>query len=168
MCAPARLSRGDRPDLGRGLIDRLEHSEHGRRIAELIDRSFLHPGRVAQRVAAGPPGPRGEGLQRAMAAINASPYKDRVRIMTGVNLNNVGPGWADKAIEQLEADLAKRAAHIERLETDVADRTSRIERLEVLVSERSEAIERLDAELAERADLIQGLEADLGERGANI
>src|SRR5262249_37330287 len=47
-------------------------------------------------------GPR---LQQIMTVVANSPYKDRVRIQAGVNLNNVGPGWADKAIAQLEADM---------------------------------------------------------------
>jgi predicted TIM-barrel fold metal-dependent hydrolase len=51
-------------------------------------------------------GPR---LQQIIAIVANSPYKDRVRIQTGVNLNNVGPGWADKAIAQLEADMKEGA-----------------------------------------------------------
>jgi predicted TIM-barrel fold metal-dependent hydrolase len=47
-------------------------------------------------------GPR---IQQVMTLVANSPYKDRVRIQTGVSLSNVGPGWADKAIAQLEADV---------------------------------------------------------------
>ena len=40
----------------------------------------------------------GDRLQRTMELVNASPaMKDRVRALTGVNLNGVGPGWAAKA-----------------------------------------------------------------------
>ena len=39
-------------------------------------------------------------------------YKDRVRILTGVNLNNVGPGWAEKAVAQLEADIKAGAVGV--------------------------------------------------------
>ena len=47
-------------------------------------------------------GPR---IQQTMTLVANSPYKDRVRIQAGVSLNNVGPGWAEKAIAQLEADV---------------------------------------------------------------
>src|SRR5262245_1126385 len=54
----------------------------------------------------------GQALSTRMAAINGSPYKDRVRVLTGVNFANVGPGWAEKAITQLEADLKAGAIGI--------------------------------------------------------
>jgi predicted TIM-barrel fold metal-dependent hydrolase len=55
----------------------------------------------------------GERLQRAMAAINATPkLKDRVRLFTGVDFRNVGPGWAEKAVAQLRADVAAGAVGI--------------------------------------------------------
>ena len=47
----------------------------------------------------------GERLVQTIAAINASPYKDRFRALAGINFQNVGPGWADKAIQQLRADI---------------------------------------------------------------
>jgi hypothetical protein len=55
----------------------------------------------------------GDALQRAMALINASPtMKDRVRILTGIDFSNVGPGWAERAVKQLEADVAAGAVGI--------------------------------------------------------
>jgi predicted TIM-barrel fold metal-dependent hydrolase len=55
----------------------------------------------------------GERLQRAIAAIRASPkMKDRVRVLAGINFQNVGPGWAEKAIAQLEADVAAGAVGV--------------------------------------------------------
>jgi predicted TIM-barrel fold metal-dependent hydrolase len=55
----------------------------------------------------------GERLQRAMAVINASPKaKDRVRVLAGVDFRNVGPGWAEKAVAQLEADIAAGAVGV--------------------------------------------------------
>jgi uncharacterized protein len=55
----------------------------------------------------------GERLQRALAAIKASPQaKDRVRVLTGIDFRNVGPGWAEKAVAQLEADAAAGAVGI--------------------------------------------------------
>jgi uncharacterized protein len=55
----------------------------------------------------------GERLQRAMAVINASPtMKDRVRVLAGIDFRNVGPGWAEKAVAQLEADVAAGAVGV--------------------------------------------------------
>ena len=49
----------------------------------------------------------GERLQRALTVLNGAPkMKDRVRILAGIDFRNVGPGWAEKAVAQLEADVA--------------------------------------------------------------
>jgi hypothetical protein len=47
----------------------------------------------------------GERLQRAAELMRGTPYKDRLRALAGIDFRGVGPGWADKAIQQLEADL---------------------------------------------------------------
>jgi predicted TIM-barrel fold metal-dependent hydrolase len=55
----------------------------------------------------------GDALKRTVAAIKASPaMKDRLRVFTGINFREVGPGWAEKAVAQLEADAAAGAAGI--------------------------------------------------------
>jgi hypothetical protein len=55
----------------------------------------------------------GDRLQRAVAAIRSSPkMKDRVRVLAGIDFRNVGPGWAEKAIAQLQADLAAGAVGV--------------------------------------------------------
>ena len=56
----------------------------------------------------------GESLQRAVAAIAASPtMKDRVRVMAGVDFRDVdSAGWAERAVAQLEADAAAGAVAI--------------------------------------------------------
>lgn len=54
----------------------------------------------------------GERLASAMATVKASPYAKRVAFFTGINFNNVGPGWAAKAIAQLEADVAAGAVGV--------------------------------------------------------
>jgi len=55
----------------------------------------------------------GERLQKAVAVISASPKaKDRVRVLAGIDFRNVGPGWAEKAIAQLEADVAAGAVGV--------------------------------------------------------
>ncbi|HLA89517.1 MAG TPA: amidohydrolase family protein [Gemmatimonadaceae bacterium] len=55
----------------------------------------------------------GESLQRTVAAIGASlQMKDRVRVLAGIDFRNVGPGWAEKAIAQLEADVKTGAVGV--------------------------------------------------------
>ncbi len=55
----------------------------------------------------------GEQLQRTLALIAASPQmKDRVRVLTGFDFRNVGPGWAERAVAQLEADAAAGAVGV--------------------------------------------------------
>jgi predicted TIM-barrel fold metal-dependent hydrolase len=55
----------------------------------------------------------GEALKRQAALVKASSkMKDRVRILAGVDFRNVGPGWAAKAVAQLEADVAAGAVGI--------------------------------------------------------
>jgi predicted TIM-barrel fold metal-dependent hydrolase len=66
--------------------------------------------RLNVRVIIAADGLTGERLQRVMATINGSPQlKDRVRVFTGIDFRNVGPGWAEKAIAQLRADVAAGA-----------------------------------------------------------
>ncbi|MBK6843894.1 MAG: hypothetical protein IPG88_16605 [Gemmatimonadetes bacterium] len=55
----------------------------------------------------------GESLKRQVALVKGSArMKDRVRFLTGIDFRNVGPGWAEKAIAQLEADVAAGAVGI--------------------------------------------------------
>jgi len=55
----------------------------------------------------------GEQLKTTMAAIRASAkMKDRVRVLTGISLRDVGPGWAERAVAQLEADVAAGAVGV--------------------------------------------------------
>ena len=55
----------------------------------------------------------GDRLKNAVALLNATPaMKDRVRILTGINFRDVGPGWAEKAVAQLEADIAAGAVGV--------------------------------------------------------
>ena len=55
----------------------------------------------------------GERLQRALTAIRASAkMKDRVRVLAGIDFRNVGPGWAEKAVKQLDADIAAGAVGV--------------------------------------------------------
>lgn len=55
----------------------------------------------------------GERLRETLAAIAASPkMKDRVRVLTGIDFQDVGPGWAEAAVKQLEADIEAGAVGI--------------------------------------------------------
>ena len=47
----------------------------------------------------------GARLQQRIDLVRNSPYKDRVRFFTGLPVQGVGPGWAEKAVAQLEADV---------------------------------------------------------------
>ncbi len=54
----------------------------------------------------------GERLQRTIELVRSSPEKDRVRVLAGINFSNVGPGWADRAVAQLEADVKAGAVGV--------------------------------------------------------
>jgi predicted TIM-barrel fold metal-dependent hydrolase len=54
----------------------------------------------------------GDQLTRVLAAINATPHKDRFRVLAGINFNNVGPEWGKQAVAQLEADLKAGAVGV--------------------------------------------------------
>jgi predicted TIM-barrel fold metal-dependent hydrolase len=61
----------------------------------------------------------GDNLKRMIATIKASPaMKDRVRVLAGINFQNVGPGWAQRAVAQLEADVAAGAVGIGEIPKD--------------------------------------------------
>jgi uncharacterized protein len=55
----------------------------------------------------------GDALARTVALVRASPrMRDRVRILAGIDFRNVGPGWAEKAVAQLEADVKAGAVGV--------------------------------------------------------
>ena len=54
----------------------------------------------------------GDRLTRMLQTINASPHKDRIRVMAGIDFRNVGPGWGPKAVAQLEADIKAGAVGV--------------------------------------------------------
>ncbi|MCC7194039.1 MAG: amidohydrolase family protein [Gemmatimonadaceae bacterium] len=55
----------------------------------------------------------GDRLRTFLANVAASPLKDRVRILTGVNFRGVGtPGWAAQAVKQLDDDIAAGAVGV--------------------------------------------------------
>jgi predicted TIM-barrel fold metal-dependent hydrolase len=55
----------------------------------------------------------GDALRAQVAVVNAHPtMRHRIRFLTGVNFAGVGPGWAQRAVAQLEADVAAGAVGI--------------------------------------------------------
>ena len=54
----------------------------------------------------------GDRLVETVAAINASPYKNRFRVLAGFDFRNVGPGWGEGAVKQLEADIKAGAVGV--------------------------------------------------------
>jgi uncharacterized protein len=61
----------------------------------------------------------GDELKRMMSLIRSSPtMKDRVRVLAGLNFQNVGPGWAQRAVAQLEVDVAAGAVGIGEIPKD--------------------------------------------------
>jgi hypothetical protein len=54
----------------------------------------------------------GEELRSVVATIAASEMQTRVRVLTGIDFRNVGPGWAVRAVAQLEADALAGAVGI--------------------------------------------------------
>ncbi len=68
------------------------------RVVSVMDSLNLKVMLVAENVS-------GERLTRTLQALNASPHKERFRVLAGVDFRNVGPGWGEKAAKQLEADV---------------------------------------------------------------
>ncbi len=54
----------------------------------------------------------GTRLQQALSTIAGAPQKDRVRVLAGIDFRDVGPGWVDRAIGQLEADVKAGAVGV--------------------------------------------------------
>ena len=54
----------------------------------------------------------GDRLQRTLDVVRGSAQKDRVRMLAGIDFGNVGPGWAERAVAQLEADVRAGAVGV--------------------------------------------------------
>jgi predicted TIM-barrel fold metal-dependent hydrolase len=54
----------------------------------------------------------GQRLTQLLGVINSSPHKDRFRVFTGVDFRDVGPGWGDRAVAQLDADITAGAVGV--------------------------------------------------------
>jgi len=75
------------------------------RVVAEMDRLNLGVMVVAENVS-------GARLAQTLQALSASPHKDRFRVMAGVDFRSVGPGWAEKAVAQLEADVRAGAVGV--------------------------------------------------------
>ena len=75
------------------------------RMVSVMDSLNLRVMLVAENVS-------GDRLTRTMQALNASPHKDRFRVLAGVDFRNVGPGWGERAAKQLEADVKAGAVGV--------------------------------------------------------
>jgi predicted TIM-barrel fold metal-dependent hydrolase len=71
-------------------------------VVKVMDGLNLRVMVVAQNVS-------GTRLTSTLSALSASPHRDRFRVLAGVNFSNVGPGWAERAVKQLESDVAAGA-----------------------------------------------------------
>jgi predicted TIM-barrel fold metal-dependent hydrolase len=54
----------------------------------------------------------GGELQQSIQTVRSSAHKDRFRSLAGVDFRNVGPGWGERAVAQLEADIKAGAVGI--------------------------------------------------------
>lgn len=54
----------------------------------------------------------GDRLRNTLTTIDGSPHRDRVRVLAGIDFRDVGPGWAERAVRQLEADVAAGAVGV--------------------------------------------------------
>ena len=68
------------------------------RVVAVMDSLNIRVMLVAENVS-------GQRLTGTLAALNASPHKDRFRVLSGIDFRNVGPGWGEHAAKQLEADI---------------------------------------------------------------
>lgn len=54
----------------------------------------------------------GRALTDTLTALRATPHADRFRVMAGIDFRDVGPGWAARAVAQLEADIRAGAVGV--------------------------------------------------------
>ena len=80
--------------------------------AEGLARLVAEMDRLNLRVMTSASNTSGDRLTQTLAVIGASPYKDRFRVFTGVDFRDVGPGWAERAVAQLEADVKAGAVGV--------------------------------------------------------
>jgi len=80
--------------------------------AEQFDRVVASMDPLNLQVLVNVTGASGDRLVQAMTALKASKHRDRMVQFTNINFQGVGPGWAAKAVAQLEADAKAGALGI--------------------------------------------------------
>ncbi len=88
------------------------------RVVAVMDSLNLKVMLVAENVS-------GERLTRTLAALSASPHKDRFRVLAGVDFRGVGPGWGERAAKQLEADVKAGAIGVGEVSKSFGLRTTK-------------------------------------------
>jgi uncharacterized protein len=63
-------------------------------------------------------GQSGDALVRSIEAIRATPHADRMVMFTNISFRNVGPGFGQKAAQQLEADVKAGAVGLGEISKD--------------------------------------------------
>ena len=94
------------------VVDFHGHPQDRIRSAEGLERLKLSLDSLNVRVMLAADLYSGDRLKQVMSVIRASSMKDRVRVLAGVDFNNVGPGWSEKAVKQLDEDIAAGAVGI--------------------------------------------------------
>ena len=80
---------------------------------EALDRLADALDQIGVRVMVAANNVSGDALRAQVAQAQAHPrMRDRLRFLTGIDFRNVGPGWAERAVAQLEADAAAGAVGI--------------------------------------------------------
>lgn len=109
LIAPEHL----RPSAKFPAIDFHGHPTSQLNSAEGLEQLGADLDRLNVRVIVAANNASGESLRRQVELVRNSPkMKDRVRFLAGINFRDVGPGWAERAIAQLEADVAAGAVGI--------------------------------------------------------
>jgi predicted TIM-barrel fold metal-dependent hydrolase len=85
---------------------------HARPTPQDIDQMVKEMDAMNMRVAVLANNDSGQRLQQQLDTIRNSAHKDRFRVLAGVDFRNVGPGWAEKAVAQLEADIKAGAVGV--------------------------------------------------------
>ena len=90
------------------------HGHPGKLTSRRVDRTRRRRHGHAQHQGAGraPTDLSGGELKQTLAAIAGSPHAARFRVLCGIDFSQVGPGWAERAVKQLEADIAAGAVGV--------------------------------------------------------
>ena len=80
--------------------------------AEQFDRIVESMNPLNLQVLVNVSGASGDRLERAVETLRASRHRDRMVQFTTIDFRNVGPGWAERAVKQLEADAKAGAVGI--------------------------------------------------------